>query len=552
MKQILKKNPPYFSTPRDDGSAGRNDGAWWTTGFRRSIFMALLFPVFFFLASCAPYEKASVAVDNTRQDIAIQNRVNDAVAPPVVVKSGYYVDTNPVSLKKQPSWLAQPVTLQARGVPLNVLMDRLLRTSRSTVAYSETTQAQKRVNLNYQGTIKGALDALAAKTHYTYSIDGKTITWSAFESRTFNIAFMPGTSNYMVGGSEGGQDNNLMTDAPTVGGLHSQEFSNLHGELSIWNDLRRTLAQLKSPQGKVMVSESTTSVTVQDHPENMAQIANYIAQLNKSLSVQVGIKVQVLEVQLDSAFNLGINWNLVFRNMNPQLRIGGALADATNPESSLIGAGTDSGTASFQIGNAGSNALLQALGRQGKLRVVTKPQVVTMNNQIAAIRITKNTGYIKSISSANTINYVSTSITPGTVTDGFQLYLLPKVSGDKVFMQISSTISNLLSIQKESTSPDTTALNAPIPANASAAAAQQAQAATQQYSAIELPTVTEKSFNQRSVIQSGHTLVIAGFKRLFDQASNSTMANVIPGSKGAQSQNVETLVLITPVIMRTN
>jgi type IVB pilus formation R64 PilN family outer membrane protein len=357
----------------------------------------------------------------------------------------------------------------------------------------------------------------------------------------------------MVGGAEGGQDNNLMTDAPTVGGLHNQEFSNLHGELSIWNDLRRTLAQLKSPQGKVMVSESTTSVTVQDHPENMAQIANYIAQLNKSLSVQVGIKVQVLEIQLDSAFNLGINWNLVFRNMNPQLRIGGALADATNPDSSLIGTGTDSGTASFQIGNAGSHALLQALGQQGKLRVVTKPQVVTMNNQIAAIRITKNTGYIKSISNSNTINYVATSITPGTVTDGFQLYLLPKVSGDKVFMQISSTISNLLSIQKESTAPVSGTFVSGTPAeNARANTAQQVLATTQQYSAIELPTITEKSFNQRSVIQSGHTLVIAGFKRLFDQASNSTMANVIPGSKGAQSQNVETLVLITPVIMRTN
>lgn len=515
--------------------------------------IALLCSLFFFLASCAPYQKASQAIDKTRQDIAIQNRVNDAQAPPVVVKSGYYVDTNPISLKKQPGWLNQAVTLQARAVPLNLLMDRLLRSSHSTVAYSESVQAQKRVNLNYQGTIKGALDALSAKTHYSYSVNGRTITWSAFESRTFNIAFMPGTSNYRVGASEGEQENNSSGDAPSVGGLHNKEFSNLHGELSIWNDLRRTLAQLKSPQGKVMVSESTTSVTVEDHPENMAQIANYIATLNKSLSLQVGIKVQVLEIQLDSAFNLGINWNLAFRDMNPELRLGAAFANATNPDTSLIAAGADSGLASFQIGDRGSNALLQALGKQGKLRVVTKPQVVTMNNQIAAIRITKNTGYIKSVSSANTNEYVSTSITPGTVTDGFQLYLLPKVSGDKVFMQISSTISNLLSIQKESTAPVSGATNGLTPLeNARANKAQQVLATTQQYSAIELPTVTEKSFNQRSVIQSGHTLVIAGFKRLFDDASNSTLAGVAPGSQGAQSQNVETLVLITPVIMRTN
>ena len=157
---------------------------------------------------------------------------------------------------------------------------------------------------------------LAAKTHYTYAINAKTISWSAFESRTFNIAFMPGTSNYMVGATEGAQNTMSTGDATSVGGLQNQEYSNLHGRLSIWDDLRRTLAQLKSAQEKkVMVSESTTSVTVEDHPENMAQIANYIAQLNKSLSVQVGIKVQVLEIQLDSAFNLGIDWNLVFRDL---------------------------------------------------------------------------------------------------------------------------------------------------------------------------------------------------------------------------------------------
>ena len=145
------------------------------------------------------------------------------------------------------------------------------------------------------------------------------------------------------------------------------------------------------------------------------------------------------------------------------------------------------------------------------------------------------------------------SITPGTVTDGFQLYLLPKVSGENVFMQISSTISNLLSIQKESTEPtdvqgnngQNNRRNAVPPAGI---AAQQ-----QQYSAIELPTITQKSFNQRSVIQSGHTLVIAGFKRLFDEANKSSLAGIGPlGSKGSESQNVETLVLITPVIMRTN
>ena len=132
-------------------------------GERGQLARTITFLVCLFLSSCAPYQKANQAVDNTRQEIAVQKHVADAVAPPVVVKSGYYVDTNPVSLQKQPGWLAQTVTLQARGVPLNLLMDRLLRSTNNTVAYDESVQSQKKVNLSYQGTLKGALDASCRK-----------------------------------------------------------------------------------------------------------------------------------------------------------------------------------------------------------------------------------------------------------------------------------------------------------------------------------------------------------------------------------------------------
>ncbi len=161
-----------------------------------------------------------------------------------------------------------------------------------------------------------------------------------------------------------------------------------------------------------------------------------------------------------------------------------------------------------------------------------------MNDQIASIRITQDTGYIQSVSSSMTDNYVSTSITPGTVTDGFTLYVLPRIQGNRVFMQISSRIANLVALMKESTEPTNIE-------NGS-----QSVTGNQQYNAIEVPTVATKEFNQRSVVTTGSTLIIAGYKRLRDETTNAKYFGIAPlGGEGAKSANVETLVLITPVIL---
>ena len=275
----------------------------------------------------------------------------------------------------------------------------------------------------------------------------------------------------------------------------------------------------------------------------MRRIAEYIERLNQSLSQEVAIRIQVLDIQLNKDFNLGIDWNLVAKDVAhdiPNFHLTGNLATPTNlVASNLIHRDRNSATAPLNIGNInGTESIINALSKQGKLRVVTKPEVVTMNDQIASIRITQDTGYIERINQSYAENYVTTSIIPGTVTDGFTFYILPKIEGDKVYMQISSTIANLERLDKQSTIP------ADMTANTTS---------KNQYNAIEVPTVAEKVFNQRSVVTSGSTLILAGYKRLRDKTPSSKLFGVSElGGKGTQTTNVETLVLITPIILRTN
>jgi len=120
------------------------------------------------------------------------------------------------------------------------------------------------------------------------------------------------------------------------------------------------------------------------------------------------------------------------------------------------------------------------------------------------------------------------------VTDGFTLYVLPKIQGDKIYMQISSTLSDLQSIAK--------ADNAPTGTDVSGSTT---------YTAIQTPTLSQKMFNQRTALQSGQTLIVAGYRRVRDETANAKFFEVSAlGGKGAESENVETLVLITPIVLK--
>ena len=98
----------------------------------------------------------------------------------------------------------------------------------------------------------------------------------------------------------------------TAAGLDTGgQYSRLESGTDIWSDLEKSLNNLISPDGKVMVSQATTTVTVQDHPANVDKIESFIEKLNSTLSQQVLLDVQVLDVNLNHGFSYGINWNLI-------------------------------------------------------------------------------------------------------------------------------------------------------------------------------------------------------------------------------------------------
>ncbi len=497
--------------------------------------LLVLVCLIFFVQACVPptYKEVNANVDATNKQFdhhfsdSAEMRDTNRLAPILVDNQN----------SKPQAWLNAPISFHARNMPLAKLVDHLLQPQGVYNTFSAGANSNVLVSLDIKGSLQKALDLISSKTGYAYTVEGHNVIWSLFVTKTFDVSFMPGISKYVVGepnNTSSGSSSNSSTgnNSSAANDLTSSgQYSSIEGTISLWTDLEATVKNMLSDKGKATISQATTTITVTDYAANVHDIQNYLENMNQSLSRQVALDVRVIEVNLNKDFLYGVDWNLV-RSFTSQ-RYGVDISNASRSQLNQS-LGTSAGTmlmsASSGVWN-NSRVILNALEQQGKVSVETQPRVVTLNNQVAQIGINTSTTYLAQVSTNVVVQGpTTTTLTPGTVTNGFTLYLLPKIQGDNVYLQISSIISNLIAIQ-------------PYPSNGSASV----QSGGNQ---IYAPIIDEKRFNQRTLVPSGATLLLAGFKQLNNTANNNSIfgSNTLGGYGGGQ-KNVETVILITPTII---
>lgn len=486
------------------------------------------------LTSCASselYEQTQTNVFATEANIDTAKKDQMAPLPAVISKPEAYVDTTPVSLKRPPAWLNKKISVHGDDLPFGFYVAKIMDGTGVSIHYQSGLDERKLVSMSYRGTVKGALSELQSKSGYAFEAHKNNLTWRSLVTKTFNISFMPGTADYLIGRKA--QSTTTQSISGGSGGTTIQqvsaqstddEYSNLTGQPSLWKDVTDTINGLLSADGKAVVSEATTSVTVTDHLENVRGVEGYLKDLNENLSRQVLLKVVVLDITLNNDFSYGINWDLIRSQWGKIFNFTGDfsnVATLNNTTFSTIGVMIPE-TSNKRM--AGSDLMIEALNEQGQVSVVTRPEVVTLNNQVAEISITNQTAYLAAVSTTQSLSNASTSLTPGIVTDGFSMYVLPKIQDKKIYLQITSSLSALTGISEFTSGTDGLS--------------------------IQTPSLAEKFFNQRTLIQSGETLVLAGFKQVRNQANSATNFDMEAlGGKGSGQQNVETIILITPLVM---
>lgn len=380
---------------------------------------------------------------------------------------------------------------------------------RQVLSASDPTPDSK-IRLEYQGSLSGLLDKVASRFDVMWEYRGGQIHLSETVTRTYELAMMAGDvtqtaemTNTSGGGGGGGE-----SFVSTSGGLSTA----FESESSPWDTVASVLDKLLEGSGNFSLNESTSSVIVSASPSTHDAVEEFVDGYNEILTRQVALNVSVFTLQLDETNQVGFNLDTAYASMvddyNINLR-GPTLGSNTGGEfsASLL----ESADSRF----AGSNLLLQALDEWGETSIVTSTSATILNGQPYPIQDVNRRTYLAETELSQVADAGSAlSLTPGTVTTGFSMQVIPQIlANDRVLMQYAFTLSSLTDLVELSSGEQT----------------------------IQGPDVDDRSFTQRTLMPMGGTLVIAGFQRDEDGVQRKTGAT----GYGRSHDKSKTMVFVT-------
>ncbi|MBR5566870.1 MAG: hypothetical protein IKW09_02070 [Alphaproteobacteria bacterium] len=396
---------------------------------------------------------------------------------------------------------------------------------------------KKLVNVAYTGKLSGLLSQVATDLDLLWYYDKNSIVFYETETKTFTLYAL---------GTEVAYQTAVSTD-------DANEVS-LESTLKEWDEVESAISSIigKSDNADFTVSRSLGTITVTASPSILARVGEYIERQNKRLSQLVTIDVKVLQVSIsnDSAFGLNLaaainstsGLNIV---ANPKNNLATTEASSmniavlSNTVSALTGATLlENGTlvegayTADQIANgslsgaAGSNALIEALAKQGKVSLVTNVGVTTRSNRVAPVSNTRTTGYIKRFESRNFTTVESSTVDQDDLETGFTMQLLPNVlENGKILLLFRMSVRELLRMSTQTIGEVT----------------------------LQLPEVEERSFMQEVIMESGQMLVVSGFEKQTNEDTRYGLGDpnfmALSGSRETSATREVLVVILTPQVL---
>ncbi len=352
------------------------------------------------------------------------------------------------------------------------------------------------LQISYEGPLRGLLDNVAIASGYGWDFDARTntVVFSRLSVRTFTILGAPGKREYKdnitnksresTRSSIGGSNVNA-TVASSDTSSQTAQANTTDYKFDIWADTEKAVKALLSPEGSVVGNQAAGTITVRDRAENIRQVSAYIAEINRRLSRQVALTVHVWALEVTDENEAGLDFQMLFANDDISI-VAGSLASLGSPSSA------SATIVSGKLKN--STGVLKALKEWGNATQVTSGGGLILSNQPVPIQAIKRIAYLAGSSSSQSDYGQTTEITPGEVTTGFAMTIIPHIlDRRRVLLQYSINLSSLDELTEFSTSDLT----------------------------IQLPKTSTRAFSQRSTMQKGQTRLLAGSQDQTQQLANS-------------------------------
>jgi MSHA biogenesis protein MshL len=336
-----------------------------------------------------------------------------------------------------------------------------------------------------QVTLLQTLDAVRDLYGYDYRrvSTGYLILPANIQTRVFHLNFLDlqrkgvsrtrissgqitqsGSSESSAGAAGGGGESSSETTGTAVTTNNDSDFWK-----AIEIDLRAIVGAGAAADRSVVMNKQSGVIVIRAMPVELRDVADYLQKTEISVTRQVVLEAKVIEVELNEAYQAGIDWAAVIRDGNKQYLIGqrhppgGFDSDLLAPQNDRITVAPGNPLSGFLNNSLGGaitlaadftdfNAFIQLLGLQGRTRVLSSPRVSTLHNQKAIIKAGSDEFFVTGIHSDTTTGTATTTTVEYELTpffSGVALDVTPQIGADDtVIMHIHPTISDVTDQQK--------------------------------------------------------------------------------------------------------
>ena len=257
-----------------------------------------------------------------------------------------------------------PFTLNQRDVPIAEAMDMLSRQARVNILLSREVTGTVSFNL-YDVTVDEAIRSIAAAAGYAVErVDDSYFVIGREEAKQYSQGGVTAARAFDVQYADPAEVLNLLT--PYLSGY-----------------------------GKITALPERKMIVVEDTQPFLARIQAILQQVDRRPN-QILIEARILEVSLDDEESYGIDWQKVFPSNDGEGTIGARGLNAVG----------GSATRGFflEVLNSDITAALSVLSEQGRVRTLSTPQLLALENQEASVIVGDRQGYRVT----TTINQVTT------------------------------------------------------------------------------------------------------------------------------------------------
>ena len=239
------------------------------------------------------------------------------------------------------------------------------------------------------------------------------------------------------GGSMGGQGGR----GGSSGGMSSISSKE---ENDLWKEIEEGIKEILSDKGKLVVNSMTGTVLISDYPERIEGAGLYLEELEGIAKRQIMIQAKILEVELSDDYQAGIDWSMAIESSTAS-HLSGALDSSAFMDGAAIGQALSPGNGIFQLGLASDrlSLLMDLFSTQGNVNILSTPEISTLNNQRAIIKVAREDVYFEvTIETDLTTGLRTETANARSITEGIVLDVIPQISADgEIIMNIHPSIT---------------------------------------------------------------------------------------------------------------